>query len=107
MATLRSVSCGRPSADRSADADSVNTVKLATRPAMIAYGRRRPPAAPPASTIGSTGSTQGDTAAMTPATKPIASSRSSPPTDWCFGAVVTAAPPPPWSEGVVEPRLAP
>ena len=32
---FRSVSCGSPSAMRSADAESVNTVKLTTSPATI------------------------------------------------------------------------
>ena len=50
---------------------SVKTVKLRTSPAMIAYGRRRPPAAPPASRIGSTGRTHGEIAVTTPARKPI------------------------------------
>ena len=76
IATSRSVSCGSPSAERSAEAERVKTVKLTTSPATIAYGRRRPPAAPPASTIGSTGSTHGETAVITPATKPIPSSSS-------------------------------
>ena len=75
IAMSRSVSCGSPSAESSADADSVNTVKLTSSPATIAYGRRVPPAAPPASTIGSTGNTHGDTAVITPATNPMASSR--------------------------------
>ena len=41
-------------------------MKLVTRPATIAYGRRRPPVAPPASRIGSTGSTHGESAVITP-----------------------------------------
>ena len=49
-----------------------NSVKLATRPAMIRSGRR--PLAPPASTIGRTGRTHGDSAVTSPATKPTPSS---------------------------------
>src|SRR5262249_40419646 len=75
IAMLRRRSCGRPSAERIAEAVSVKSVKLATSPAMIAYGRRLPPAAPPASTIGSTGRTHGETAVITPATNPISSRR--------------------------------
>jgi hypothetical protein len=51
----------------------VKTEKLATSPAMIAYGRRPLPVAPPARTIGSTGRTQGEIAVMMPARKAIPS----------------------------------
>ena len=60
IATFRRRSCGSPSAESNAAAVSVNSVKLATSPAMIANGRPRPPVAPPARMTGSTGSTQGD-----------------------------------------------
>ena len=73
IAMLRSTSCGSPSAERIDAAASVKRVKLATRPAMIANGRRPEPLAPPASTIGSTGRMHGDTAVITPARKPIPS----------------------------------
>ena len=72
---FRSRSSGNPSAMRSAEAESVKTVKLRTSPATIAYGRRPPPDAPPARTIGSTGSTHGETAVITPAKKLIPSRR--------------------------------
>ena len=47
--TLRRRSCGQAELRRAARRrTSVKAAKLATRPAMIAYGRRRPPVAPPA-----------------------------------------------------------
>ena len=73
IARLRSRSSGSPSAERIDAAASVNSVKLATSPAMIANGRRAVPLAPPASTIGSTGRMHGDTAVMTPARNPMPS----------------------------------
>ncbi len=69
---FRSRSSGRPSAERSAVAASVNAVNETTRPAITAYGRRLPPPLPPASTTGSTGSTHGESAVTIPATNATA-----------------------------------
>jgi hypothetical protein len=75
MATFRRRSSGRPSAERSAVATRVKSVKLQTSPATIAYGRRRSPVAPPAKTMGSTGRTQGEIAVTMPATNATPMSR--------------------------------
>ena len=72
-ATFRSTSSGRPSRSSSHAAKSTESVKLTTRPATIAYGRRGPPAAEPASRTGSTGRTHGDSAVIRPATNPMPS----------------------------------
>ena len=75
IATLRRRSSGSPSAERSAVATSVKSVKLQTSPATIAYGRLLSSLAPPANTIGSTGRTQGESAVTMPATNATPMSR--------------------------------
>ena len=72
IAICRRRSWGSRSAERSAVAARVKAVKLATRPATMAYGRRASPLALPAKTIGSTGRTQGEIAVTIPATNAIA-----------------------------------
>ena len=68
MAIVRSRSSGSPRALSSAAPASVNVVNETTRPATMAYGRRRSVlVALPARRIGSTGRTHGEIAVMTPA----------------------------------------
>jgi hypothetical protein len=69
MAASRSVELGRCRALISWTLARVKNEKLAIRPTMTRYGRRRSPSAPVARTIGRMGSTHGETAVTSPATK--------------------------------------
>src|ERR1035437_2491318 len=76
MAMARSVELGRRRAWMIWTLARVKNEKLAMRPAITRYGRRRSPSAPVASTIGRIGSTHGDTAVTSPATNATTISRS-------------------------------
>ena len=75
MATSRRVELGKFRASMIWTLARVKNEKLAMRPAITRYGRRRSPSAPVASTIGRIGSTHGDTAVTSPATKATTISR--------------------------------
>ncbi len=76
MATSRSAELGRWSAEMTWTLASVKNEKLAIRPTITRYGRRRSPSAPVASTTGRIGRTHGDTAVTRPATNATSTSSS-------------------------------
>ena len=75
-AAQRIASCGRCSADSSAEPTRVTTPKLQTRPAITRYGRAaeppsRPLSTPEKNTTGSTGRMHGEMPVIRPPRNPI------------------------------------